>query len=136
MQPIHEPLETLAEEFLLAWQQAHGFPATQACTLVGPKHVAILMEGIFSRAERKLAEDQNGEMLLRRYSLELFGDICDQMADRIEQITGQDVHSKNLNFDPATDQVVIVFRLDGPPETTPNDDLQGLEYQPKLDLKS
>ena len=111
MQLVHEPLETLAQDFVLAWNEAHGVPAAYACPLIGPKHVAILMEGVFSRAERKLAEDQNGEMLLRKYTIELLGDIGDQMTDRVEQATGRDVCAKNMSFDPATDQVVYIFRL-------------------------
>jgi uncharacterized protein YbcI len=112
MQLVHEPLDTLAQDFLQAWQKAHGFPAAHACPLIGPKHVAILMEGVFSRAERKLAEDQNGEMLLRKYTIELLGIIGDQMTDRVEKVTGQGVRGQNMSFDTATDQVVYIFRLD------------------------
>ena len=122
MQLQHEPLETLAQDFLLAWNEAHGVPAAQACPLLGPQHVAILIEGVFSRAERKLAEDQNGEMLLRRYTIELLGDIGDQMTDRVEHVTGRYVRTKNMSFDPATDQVVYIFRLDDHLRSNPVDD--------------
>ncbi len=124
MQINNEPLETLVQDFLLAWHEAHGFPAAQACPLIGPKHVAILLEGVFSQAERKLAEDQNGEMLLRKYIIELLGDIGDQMTDRVEQVTGRGVRAKNMSFDPVTDQVVFIFRLAEHLMPTPADSLQ------------
>ena len=124
MQLQYEPLETLAQDFMLAWNEAHGFPAAHACSLLGPKHVAILMEGVFSRAERKLAEDQNGEMLLRKFTIELLGNIGDQMTDRVEQVTGRNVQANNMSFDPATDQVVYVFKLDDHLRSTPSEETQ------------
>lgn len=111
MHSVDEDLDALADDFLSAWQTAHGFAGGQARALVGPDRLAILVEGAFSLAELKLAEQQRGGELLRHYAYELLQDIRDQMSDRIFDVLSQPVLSGCVNVNPDSDQVMFVYRL-------------------------
>ena len=111
MSSLPNPLEKLAQDFLKAWQDAHGVKSGRVCALSGSNHLAIIIEDSFSQAERKLAEGQSGETLLKQYAIELLNQISDQMSDRIERATGRDVLSSDLIVNPDSDQVVFTFRL-------------------------
>jgi hypothetical protein len=106
-----EPLDLLAQDFLQAWQEAHGVKSGRAYALGGPDHLAIIIEDSFSQAERKLAEGQSGETLLRQYAVELLNQVCDQMSKRIQQVSGRRVESSNVNVNPEADQVMFIFKL-------------------------
>jgi hypothetical protein len=108
-----DPLDRLAQDFLRAWQAAHGVQSGKACALSGPDHLAIIIEDSFSQAERKLAEGQRGEALIRQYAVELLNQITGQMAEQIQQTTGKAVLSSDLSVNPEKDQVVFTFRLHG-----------------------
>jgi uncharacterized protein YbcI len=112
MSSPHDPLDLLAQDFLLAWQEAHGVKSGQAFALSGFDHLAIIIEDSFSQAEHKLAEDQNSEALLRQYAAELLNQICDQMSERIQQVAGRKVRACHVNVNPETDQVIFTFKLE------------------------
>lgn len=106
-----DALDLLAQDFLRAWQDAHGVKSGRSCALRGPDHLAIIIEDSFSQAERKMAEVQTGETLLRQYTVELLNQICDQMLKRIQQVAGRGVESSNVNVNPEADQVMFIFKL-------------------------
>jgi uncharacterized protein YbcI len=106
------PLDLLAQDFLQAWQDAHGVRSGQVSVLSGSDHLAIIIEESFSQAERKLAEGQSGEALLRQYAEKLLNQICDQMSERIQQVVGRQVRASNVTVNPETDQVMFVFNLE------------------------
>lgn len=106
-----DPTDLLAQDFLQAWQDAHGVKSGRAYALIGPDHLAIIIEDSFSQAERKMAEGQTGETLLRQYAVELLNQICNQMSKRIQQVAGRHVRASNVNVDPETDQVMFIFKL-------------------------
>ena len=112
MSSPHDHLDELAQDFLKAWQEAHGVKSGRAFALSGFDHLAIIIEDSFSQAERKLAEGRNGDILLRQYAVELLNQICDQMSDRIEQAVGRTVRTSHVNVDPETDQVMFTFKLE------------------------
>jgi uncharacterized protein YbcI len=112
MSSPRDPLDLLAQDFLLAWQNAHGVRSGRVSALRGSDHLAIIIEDSFSQAERKLAEGQSGEALLRQYAHELLNQICDQMSERIQQVVGRRVRASNVNVNPETDQVMFVFNLE------------------------
>ena len=105
-------LDVLAQDFLQAWQEAHGVQSGRVSALSGSDHLAIIIEDSFSQAERKLAEGQRGEALLRQYAAELLSQICDQMSERIQQVVGRQVKASHVNVNPETDQVMFVFNLE------------------------
>jgi uncharacterized protein YbcI len=107
-----DPLELLAQDFLQAWQDAHGVATGRAYALSGFDHLAIIIEDSFSKAEHKLAEDQIGEALLRQYAEELLNRICDQMSERIQQVVERKVGISHVNVNPETDQVIFTFKLE------------------------
>lgn len=104
-------LDALADDFLVAWQEAHGFIGGQARPMVGRDRLAVLIEGAFSQAELKLAEQQSGGELLRHYAVELLQDISGQMYVRIEEVVNQPVISDSISVSPDCDLVMFVFRL-------------------------
>ena len=106
-------LDLLAQEFLQAWQDAHGVKSGHAYTLAGSDHLAIIIEDSFSLAERKLAEGHTGETLLRQYAVELLSQICDRMQKRIQQDFGRKVRTSKINVNPENDQVMFIFKLEG-----------------------
>ena len=108
-----DPLNQLAQEFLSAWRAAHGFQSGSASALTGENHLAILIEGAFSQAERKLAETQNGEVLLREYALELLQQICAEKQNLIHQATLREVSTSDVSVNLERDQVIFVFNLNG-----------------------
>ena len=110
-QPEH--LNSLADEFLAAWQIAHGYAAGHARVLDGPEHLAILIEGAFTQAERKLAQEPQGLDLLREYVLELLQQISGELAVRIEDVVRRPVRASDVNVNLKADQVMFIFSLDG-----------------------
>ena len=75
--------------------------------------VAILIRDSFSRAERKLAQDQSGEVLLRKYAEKLLQQISNEMTDYIEKALGRSVQTNDVNVNPDTDQIMFIFTLEG-----------------------
>lgn len=105
-------LADLAQVLLQAWQEAHGVRLGEASSLVGPDQLAILIEGAFSQAERKLAQDQSGEALIRQYAKELLNQICEERLAQIERAVGRRVLSSSVNVNPELDQVLFIFKLE------------------------
>jgi uncharacterized protein YbcI len=112
MSSARDSLDGLAQDFLQAWQEAHGVQSGRVSALSGSDHLAIIIEDSFSQAERKLAEGQSGEALLRQYAQELLNQICDQMSERIQQVVGRQVQASNVNVNPEMDQVMFIFNLE------------------------
>ena len=113
MSSMPDHLDLLAQDFLQAWQAAHGVSSGQAFALSGPDHLAIIIEDSLSQAERKLAEGQTGETLLREYIIVLLNQICDQKLKPIQQVTGRKVDSSHVNVNPESDQVMFIFKFTG-----------------------
>jgi uncharacterized protein YbcI len=105
-----EPLDVLAQDFLQAWQDDHGVKTGRAFALYGDDHLAIIIEGSFSKAERKLAEAQSGETLLREYATQLLNNICEKMKLRIEQVVKRKIISCEVSVSPDTDQLIFLFK--------------------------
>jgi uncharacterized protein YbcI len=105
-----DPLDALAQDFLQAWQDAHGVKSGRVFALSGEDHLAIIIEGSFSKAERKLAEAQSGESLLREYATQLLNNICEKMKLRIEQVVKRKVISSEVSVSPDTDQLIFLFK--------------------------
>ena len=112
-QPDSNNLNLLADVFLTAWRKAHGSETGHAQVLVGSDHLAILIRDSFSRAERKLAQDQSGEVLLRKYAEKLLQQISNEMTDYIEKALGRSVQTNDVNVNPDTDQIMFIFTLEG-----------------------
>ena len=105
-----DPMDTLAQDFLQAWQDAHGVKTGRAFALHGDDHLAIIIEGSFSKAERKLAEVQSGESLLREYATQLLNNICSEMKIRIERMLKRKVLSSEVSVSLDTDRLVFLFQ--------------------------
>jgi uncharacterized protein YbcI len=103
--------EALAQEFLTAWQQAHGAPHGAASALVGPDSLAVLLEKAFSRAEHNLSRQRDTAPLLEQYIHRLIDQIAPNVAGRVEQVTGRQVLTTSLNADVKQDWVIIFFKL-------------------------
>ncbi len=111
MEIAAEKLDKFAQDFLRSWQAAYGYSSGSAKALSGPGQVAILIERVFSHAERKLARDQHGEYLLRQYFTALFDQRADQMAEHAQQTLGKTVRSQSLSINPIEDQILCIFTL-------------------------
>lgn len=103
--------QTLAQDFLAAWQQAHGAPDGAASALVGPNSLAVLLEKAFSRAEHNLSRQSNNTVLLDQYIQRLIGQIAPDLAGRVEQVTGRPVLKTGLKTDIDQNWVIIFFKL-------------------------
>lgn len=112
MQTKKKVIARLEEELLRAWQSAHGVKTGKASALVGSERLAILIDDAFSRAERKMAEAQAGEMLLRQYALELLNQICNETSLNIELEIGRKIRSREVNVNLDANQVMFVFRFE------------------------
>jgi uncharacterized protein YbcI len=110
MSSPHDPLDALAQDFLKAWQDAHGVKSGRVFALRGDDHLAIIIENSFSKAERKLAEEQSGENLLREYATQLLNNICSEMKIRIEQMLKREVLSSEVSVSLDTDRLIFLFR--------------------------
>ena len=110
MSSPHDPFDSLAQDFLQAWQDAHGVKTGRVYTLRGDDHLAIIIEDSFSKAERKLAEGQSGENLLREYATQLLNNICVKMKLQIEQVVKRKVISSEVSVSPETDQLIFLFK--------------------------
>jgi uncharacterized protein YbcI len=105
-----DPLDELAQDFLKAWQEAHGVQSGRAYALNRPDHLAIMIEDSFSRAERKLAEAQAGETLLREYATQLLNNICSEMKISIERAVNRKVISSEVSVSLDTNLLIFLFR--------------------------
>ena len=108
----NDALDRLSQDFLAAWHDFHGFKAGNAYALIGPDRLAILIEGAFSKAERKLAEAQAGENLLREYVSEVLNQICETMLTQIEQAAQRKVLASDINVNPDADQVKFIIKFE------------------------
>ncbi len=111
MLPDYTQCEALAQEFLAAWQQAHGAPHGAASALIGPDSLAVLLEQAFSRAEHSLSRQSDNAALLEQYIHRLIDQIAPQLAGRVEQVTSRPVLSTSLNAEVKQDWVIIFFKL-------------------------
>jgi len=111
-----DSLDVLAQDFLQAWQDAHGVKSGRVYTLKGVDHLAIIIEDSFSKAERKLAEVQLGENLLREYATQLLNTICSEMKIRIERTMKREVISSEVSVSLDTDRLIFLFRTNAADE--------------------
>ncbi len=107
-----EKLHRFGQDLLQSWQATNGYSAGSAKALSGPGQLAILLERIFSPAERKLARNQSGEFLLRQYHTELVDQFARQMVDHLQQTLDRVVRSYSVNINPNADQILFIFTLD------------------------
>lgn len=110
-------LQQVAQEFLAAWQQAHGATRGAACALAGPQHVALVVENAFSQAEHLLAQQADGSpqsALLQQYVDGLIGQLAPALSARVEDVTGQTVAMNSLVSNIEQDWLMIFFKLDQP----------------------
>jgi uncharacterized protein YbcI len=111
-----DPLDALAQDFLKAWQDAHGVKSGRVYALIGTEHLAIIIEDSFSKAERKLAEAQSGESLLREYATQLLNTICSEMKICIERTMKREVLSSEVSVSLDTDRLIFLFRTNAADE--------------------
>ena len=97
--------DRFGQDLLRYWHAAHGNSAGSAEALSGSGLLAVFLEQIFSPAERKLASDQQGEILLRHYYSELADQIASQMMEHFQQNLGKIDPSYSVNINPIDDQI-------------------------------
>ena len=88
-----DPMDALAQDFLKAWQDAHGVKSGRVFVLHGDDHLAIIIEN-----------------LLREYATQLLNDICSEMKIRIERMVQREVLSSEVSVSLDTDRLVFLFR--------------------------
>ena len=103
--------EALAQEFLAAWQQAHGAPDGAASALVGPNSLAVLLEKAFSRAEHHLIRQPDAATLLEQYTQRLIDQIAPNLTGRVKQVTGRQILTTGFKTDIEQNWVIIFFKL-------------------------
>lgn len=106
-------LASLAQEFLLAWQRAHGTSTGSAHGMVGPEGVVVFIENAFSRAEINMAHQKEGSSndLLQRYVRSLLEHVCVEQRAAVETAVSRPVISTGVSMDPEAGWVMCVFRL-------------------------
>jgi uncharacterized protein YbcI len=110
-------IKHLQQNFLLAWQEAHGVKSGKASALIGPDHLAMLIDNAFSRAERTMAGEKPGKALLRQYALELLNQICNEISLEIEETAGCKIRSRDVNVNLDENQVMVIFSFESSDET-------------------
>lgn len=116
-QYLHEeqPYTEIGNDLLAAWQRAHGIDCGEACTMVGPDGVAIVIENAFSKAELLMAQQRRGGDLLTRYARGLLAQVCEEQAQRVTAVAERPVRSTAISLDPEAGWVMCVFKLGGRP---------------------
>lgn len=106
-------LQSLADDFLRAWQRAHGTETGSAHAMVGPQGIVIFIENAFSRAELTVAHQGQGSSteLLQRYVRSLLDHICLEERQRVETAVSRPILSTGVSMDPEAGWVMCVFRV-------------------------
>ena len=81
--------------------------------LLGPERVAVLIEGAFSPAEHKLAQDQKGRDLLQKYAVELLHQISAELKDRIADTIHRPLGDSDVIANLETDQIMFIYSFEG-----------------------
>jgi len=110
----------LVAALLRLWESAHGTLAGNVRVLMGPDSFAAWIEAVFSPAERVVAKNNDGHLLIQRYAEELLNSIRPELRTQVELITGRRIVSGNARADVDTGHVLCFFVLGEPLATSPS----------------
>jgi hypothetical protein len=103
--------QSLAQTFLLAWQEAHGTPAGFASVLTGTETLAILIEDTLTKAEFALAEQPDGQVILQRYIETVFEQLAPELTGAVEAVSGRRVSQKCVSVSLKCGWILCLFKL-------------------------
>lgn len=104
-------MTALAQDVWKEWSSAHGAVTGEANALIGPACFAVQIEGAFTRAEKLLAEQNNGRALLTEYLESLGREVSARLARRVEETLGRRVSSISTAVNLDAGWVICVFEL-------------------------
>lgn len=104
---------TLGQEFLTMWQQAHGAPQGALNVMVVQGGLIVLIENAFSQAELVLAR-QSTDNLLHQYIDSLTDQILPLLTARLEQVTHQQVGTTSVTSNIDQNWIMVFLKFDGP----------------------
>jgi uncharacterized protein YbcI len=105
-------IQALADDLLTAWYEAHSILGGKARALLAPHSLLIFIEDALSKAERTLADQPRGNLLLERYLQSLLQQIGLEKQELVERVTGRRVQSTGVQVDGAAGWVLFVFNFD------------------------
>ena len=106
-----EGLQQLADEVMAAWRHAHGTASGTAHALVGPRGLAIVLDGVLSRGELQMAAEPAGQNLLDRYIKGLLNQVCAQQAARLRSLLAREIRTAGVTVDSDAGWVLRFFEL-------------------------
>jgi uncharacterized protein YbcI len=110
-----DDLLILAQAFLIEWKQLRNIPTGRASAIIGLTHLGVLLEDAFTPTELLLAEKSAGLVLLHRYVEPILDIICTDLTPHVEQMTGRQVISTEMNLQIQTGSILVLFILGGEP---------------------
>jgi uncharacterized protein YbcI len=117
--PASSVIATISREIVKAHAQYYGRGPTKARTVWREDLVVVILEEIFTRAERTLADAGHFEQV--RATRQAFQDqVAPLFCQIIEQATGRQVRSflSQVNIDGVAAEVFVLVREDAPPVGT------------------
>lgn len=93
------------------WESAHGAPPGNVRVLLGPDSVAIWIDAVLSPAERVVARERDGHLLIQRYTDELLGLILPDLMTQVRTITCRQIVSSNSRVDVDNGSILCFFVL-------------------------
>lgn len=101
----------LSSALLGLWENAHGTTPGSVRVLLGSDSVAIWIDGILSPAEKVLAQQKDGQLLIQRYANELLALIHPELQARVRTISGRQIVSSNSRVDVDNGSILCFFVL-------------------------
>lgn len=101
----------LSSALLGLWENAHGAPPGNVRVLLGSDSVAIWIDGVLSPAEKVVAQQKDGQLLIQRYANELLALIHPELQARVSTISGRETVSSNSRVDVDNGNILCFFVL-------------------------
>jgi membrane protein DedA with SNARE-associated domain len=109
---IKDRFTSLAEAILDAWRLSHGPDNASFTITTTPDRLTLRIEPAFTPAELQLAQDHQGNDLVRRYVARLFDSACAEQTASFEVSSGRAIISREVSVNPQAGWVSCIFNLE------------------------
>ena len=108
---LSRPLHDIAELFLVEWQRSHGRSGQQACASLTGDTLTVTIEHALTEGEMRLAANEPGRDMVRRYIIQLVNEIYPQLAAFVERSLGCFVAASDVDVNSEEGSVCFCVHL-------------------------
>ena len=108
---MNQPLQDIARLFLTEWQHAHGRSSQRACASLTRDTLTVTNEDALTEGELKLAANESGRAMVRRYIVQLVNEVYPQLAAFVERSLGCFVAASDVDVDSTAGSICFCVHL-------------------------